>query len=421
MYNKRQASNLFEYIPDSVIEETGRFLTDTTGISLGIMDYQGKLISIFLGNISCDLCRKRRIKSSISGICEKIDSFAALEASRRNSYFMYVCPYGLIDICAPIIIDGQYIGALFMGQIITDEKSMESLPHLNPITDTEWEKERHLQDVYQEEKEHMKMVSIEVLRSHAGLLEYCAKYLSEVGKNNKTIEQFHHLNESKKLLEFEKRDHISELRKLKSTISRMQKSPTFIMYALNSINQLAILENARNTYQSIQDLTQLTKYLTDQHNNSVTIEQELALLGCFLSLGKNLNPNVQIKQEFKIKDSSVHIPKTVLIHLVMNAYEHAFSKASINPQIFIHLYTDENNIEIIVRDNGIGISKSEASALMRYMLNPNMEAARMSTLYYMLQNLYTLYTDQFQFDINGVDNVGTTVTILLPVKEVPHD
>ncbi len=96
------------------------YLADITEMAIVMVDYKGRPKTKHSGCSS--FCSKVREDEELSQYCEKCDARGGVEAVRTNKPYIYKCYFSIIDIAIPIIIKGQYIGAIMAGQVrLTDE------------------------------------------------------------------------------------------------------------------------------------------------------------------------------------------------------------------------------------------------------------------------------------------------------------
>ena len=110
----------FQVIQDDIAE--------ATEIAIITVDYKG--IPVTKHSRCSDFCNTIRKTPNYSKLCEKCDSRGGLEAARLQQPYIYICHAGLIDFAAPIIVDGQYLGAVMAGQVLVAEADQEKLERI---------------------------------------------------------------------------------------------------------------------------------------------------------------------------------------------------------------------------------------------------------------------------------------------------
>lgn len=92
-------------------------------MALLTVDYKGVP---FTGHSACQAyCTLVREVPQYRDLCQKCDSRGGLEAARLQRPYIYICHLGLVDLAVPIIINGQYLGAVMAGQVLLAEGENE--------------------------------------------------------------------------------------------------------------------------------------------------------------------------------------------------------------------------------------------------------------------------------------------------------
>lgn len=419
--NRAGASELLKYIPRKTLDDLCKSIAEVTDFFTGIEDYSGQMISLSTGELSCKLCRQRRIRVADTLTCQRIDAFASIESARRRSAIMYICPYGLIDMCAPIIIGERVQGAVFMGQILTDREGMDSLQHFNIPIDDDSESENELLIQYEDEKKKLKTVPFTQLKSYLSLIEMAARYLSELGTRNMTEDELHHSENS--MLQLEARNSQLERNSLfiSNQLSGQLALSQFTIASLNSFNQMAVLEDAPETKKGLQDLMQLLQYISDSSNVFTSLDRELSHVDKYLELQRMINSRINVIVDFNVQSLDLIIPQLVLIRLLENSFQYAFTTECEDPLISLQIDEDEGNIVIVLKDNGVGIPGSVATDLLQYMLDSSNIPDQTGSMFLILRNMKYLYRDSFHFDIDSKRNEGTTLTLSIPNRRPEND
>lgn len=124
-----QSLNLNTIINIEKIQRIQDDLALATDIAVILVDYKGNPIT---RHSNCSqFCSRVRKDADLNSLCEKCDSRGGLEAARSQEAFMYRCHVGLVDIAIPIIIEGQYLGALMAGQVrVVEEEESQDLERI---------------------------------------------------------------------------------------------------------------------------------------------------------------------------------------------------------------------------------------------------------------------------------------------------
>ncbi len=110
-------TNNFENIQDSI--------SAATDMALLTVDFRG--IPVTKHCRCSELCKKIRSHPEFSSVCQKCDSRGGLEAARLGQPYIYLCHMGIVDFAVPIIVNGQYLGAVMAGQVLLDTDNDKDL------------------------------------------------------------------------------------------------------------------------------------------------------------------------------------------------------------------------------------------------------------------------------------------------------
>lgn len=96
------------------------------GISTGISDENGVAVTKHISN--CEFCSKYTKKSE-EGLkrCQLCDSHGGELAMKSREVNLYTCHAGLDDYAVPIIVEGQYLGCIFGGQVLHEPLEEEKV------------------------------------------------------------------------------------------------------------------------------------------------------------------------------------------------------------------------------------------------------------------------------------------------------
>jgi Histidine kinase/Y_Y_Y domain len=153
---------------------------------------------------------------------------------------------------------------------------------------------------------------------------------------------------------------ISELR-LKSLQSQM--NPHFIFNSLNAIQQFINVENRRAANDYLARFARLMRlYLGGSENQFIPLEQEMEVIKLYCQL-EHLRFADKYEYDIKIQPgldlSKVHVPAMLLQPHVENAIRHGLVLSdNDNNYLSIDVYESEDGIMCVIKDNGIGRSKS---------------------------------------------------------------
>jgi LytS/YehU family sensor histidine kinase len=170
----------------------------------------------------------------------------------------------------------------------------------------------------------------------------------------------------------------AELNYLKS-----QTNPHFLFNTLNNIYSLS-RDKSDQAPESILRLSKLLRYmLYEAGGEYIAIEQELKIIGDYLSLERlRYDESLRVNFNYDVEDLKQSLPPLLLMPLVENAFKHGVSETRYRPFVEIHLSVAKRKLHFIVRNSTEGVNGSEGVR----------EHIGLSNLRRQLELLYTEYT-----------------------------
>ncbi|SFD40926.1 PocR ligand-binding domain-containing protein [Clostridium uliginosum] len=398
--------NLKDIINVEAFQKIQDDIAKATGIAIITTDYKGKPIT----EHSCctEFCNIVRLNKDLVELCEKCDSRGGIEATRTGEPYIYICHKGIVDFAVPIIVQGQYLGSIMAGQVLTEERDQSNLESVVPINFNIEENEM-LISAYK----RLPVIPLEKIKHIAQMMLHISKYIVEESMykineqklsetNNKMIQSG--INEIKFQKELEK----SRLMLLSSQINQ-----DFIFNILNSIYSLTLIENAKKTSEVTFKLSEFIRDTFEKSNKIVTLGEEINYSLSYLNLqkirfGKRLNFNIEINSE----DEKVKIPFMSMYPFVENVVKHGISSKEDGGYVTIKVEREKEFIRILIIDNGIGIAK-EKLKYINQDINQNInflftgiESAK--------QRIRNFYKYDYLINIESEIKKGTKVIINLP-------
>ncbi len=160
----------------------------------------------------------------------------------------------------------------------------------------------------------------------------------------------------------DKKDVENQLLLSQRATLRLQMNPHFVFNALNSIQSYIILndkELASDYLGLFADL--MRKFLYFSQKEEISIEEEIEILDTYLELEKlrfedSLNYKISVSSD--LNTSEIMIPVMLIQPLVENSIKHGLFHKKDNRILEISFVKQNNNLLVIIRDNGIGRKQS---------------------------------------------------------------
>ena len=113
------------------------------------------------------------------------------------------------------------------------------------------------------------------------------------------------------------------------------------------------------------------------------------------------------------------VPKLIIQPIVENAIVHGIEKSHDRNTLYISIIRTGANINIIVRDTGVGMSKEKVQSLLKEPETVKSSSASHTNLgmYAVHKRLKFLYGEDYGLSVQSEEGEGTTVVIRIPYLE----
>ncbi|MGM0378926.1 MAG: sensor histidine kinase [Bacillota bacterium] len=196
-----------------------------------------------------------------------------------------------------------------------------------------------------------------------------AKAFNKLINNTKKL-----INKIKENAELEVKLHKEELEK--SQVQNLLKeaklkglqsqiNPHFLFNTLNIVSKLAILEDADETSELINNVSDMFRYNLGKLDQNVSVKEEVENIENYIFIQKKRFGN-RVKFEIDIDKNIINkkIPFLTLQPIVENAFIHGISELESNAIIKIYSVKKNNKLYLVVKDNGNGMNQSQIDSLL---------------------------------------------------------
>ncbi|MGX6992552.1 PocR ligand-binding domain-containing protein [Vagococcus penaei] len=169
-------------------EKVQESIAIATQLAIILVDYKGKPVTQH--SQVQPFCQLARQTPELAKFCEKCDARGGLEAVRTGQPFIYRCHFDIIDMAIPIILNGDYVGAIMAGEIHLED-GHEQLEQVLTLPDNKVLQDFKLahQDLYQ----LYPKLSLDDLKKSANMLERISEYIvSEAIKKDYLVNAYKH-------------------------------------------------------------------------------------------------------------------------------------------------------------------------------------------------------------------------------------
>jgi two-component system LytT family sensor kinase len=406
--------NLLDVVsPDFLKDLLNRF-TEATGVKTLITDNLGTpLIWPDCPSLYCNFCAKMRANPETNIECQKSDAFGGISAFHKKLPFIYRCHMDIVEVSVPIIINGQYLGVIMIGQLrVEDESHFDVAKNVSSAVDLNADPE--LKAVYEETMKELPLVPLDKLRALANMLHSIANYIAQISLNSILKDTNNELNiriqhEANSKIQLEKNLKQKEVHSMERSLK-----PQYLFNVLNTINNLILLENPQRASEVISSLSKIMRYNLRHTDQISTVGEELEAIQDYLKIQQlSTEDKITIQTVVSADCMNAIIPPFSIQSFVENAFQHGLKTKLSGGTFYLEVSKLGSKIKIIVSDNGVGmpsITKSQLLALKKSDFSNTASFPLINTI--KILNHY--FEDEFSWDVNSFENQGTTIEIIIP-------
>lgn len=240
------------------------------------------------------------------------------------------------------------------------------------------------------------------------------KYHDEIGR---IAENFNVMTERIRNLIQEVKDATFKQKNAEIKALEAQINPHFLYNTLDSINWMAIENEQYEISRMIRNLGIILRYSVNKSNSIVSVEMVADWLDKYMSLQQmrfenKFDYNVNIDKN--AMDKRIH--KLLLQPFIENAILHGLKEkeGKGNLCVDISLSEDEKMLNIIIEDNGKGMSDEE-KAHYNNMDEAIIDDGRSIGLHNVFSRIRMYYGKEAYWNITSFPDMGTVITLKLPI------
>lgn len=411
----RVLMKITDIIDVDVLQKIQDAFSDATGFATITVDYKGNPITKY-SNFS-GFCTKVREDSKCLECCYRSDAHGGIESARSGKPSIYICHGGLVDLAVPIMVKGNYLGAIMSGQVRIDDEGMKRLP-LGSVSElTDFSDRPELEALYHQTD----VTTLKQVQAAADLLYTIANYLVEKQMIHLMQEELHNKNlelmeEVKQRSEVEAALKEADLKALQAQIN-----PHFLFNVLNTIGRLALIEHADKTQEMIYAFSDMMRYtLKKENTNVVTLREEIDHVKNYLAIQK-MRMGDRLKYSIHIDESAEDVlcPFMTVQPFVENAINHAIEPSAAGGKITITTEIEDSIVNLRIQDDGRGIEPEKIEKLLEGTYVPDPRENGRSTgvgINNANKRLKYYYGPEFGIRIFSAPDAGTEILLRIPRK-----
>lgn len=205
----------------------------------------------------------------------------------------------------------------------------------------------------------------------------------------------------------------AEIAKKESDYNKLisQINPHFLYNTLSFIHWRALKKKDIETSYMVTTLAKFYRSTLNKGRNMVTIENEIKHIQAYLDLQYIMNDGT-FEVDYRIDESilNLSIIHFILQPIVENAIIHGFAEPNAQGnQIIISVYPENEEIKMIVSDNGVGMSLQQ----QKQQLTADNGGCGVRNVN---DRIKLYYGNEYGMEIESEPNRGTTVTLTIPLS-----
>ncbi len=237
--------------------------------------------------------------------------------------------------------------------------------------------------------------------------------IAEIGKvvNEMTLSVRHLLDETEQQAE--------QKRKIEIAMLQSQVNPHFLYNTLDSIHWMAVIQKNIGIQQMTRSLSNLLKNMAKGYDQKVSLGEEIKLLEDYVNI-----QSIRYMDTFELKNNispslyHFRIIKLTLQPLVENAIFHGIEPTGRFGTISLFAEEKENDLLIIVEDDGVGMDKATIKKALSGASKPSPDSMNGIGVGNVSQRLKLVYGANYGLSIESVPQKYTRMIVHIPKEEV---
>ncbi|UVI27505.1 sensor histidine kinase [Paenibacillus spongiae] len=371
------------------------FMT-ATGMNGNILDPKGVAITDKFEDRSPAFCRLVQSVPEGERRCLRSDERVTAYSIAKETSVVCKCHAGLYDSAVPIHFRKHGMGAFITGQVLLEHPTDDMITDiLRRVESLGLNKEALIEAIRQ-----VPVITEEKLKATTEFMSLLVEYIV------KSLEE----NESKR----KEAEWRSLLLETEMKVIQAKLHPHFLFNILNLISGQALLENASQTYATVNHLSRMLRYIVKSYRPLVTIEEELSQLDSYMQLQvlrfeDRLSFAVDLRDE---RMKSALLPSLTLQILIENAIKHGIEPKEGPCGLGISIYSMEDKGVIEIEDTGVGMDEQ---ILLELNEEGGEHAKRLSGIAMIRKRLDYYFEGHYELRFRSREGQGTKVIIAFPI------
>ncbi|WP_168190040.1 sensor histidine kinase [Caloramator sp. E03] len=183
----------------------------------------------------------------------------------------------------------------------------------------------------------------------------------------------------------------------------------FLFDSLNFIAKLCRIDSIKS-HELLVNINTYLKSIMNNNEGIIKLNEEISLLKIYFSIASIIYSNdINLYINLPSDIINMYIPFLIFQPLVENSIKHGISPKLIGGDIYINAQENEDFVEFIIKDTGVGMTREEYEKVLKMESGFGLKITR--------ERLKRLYGENTYFKIESSIEEGTIVYFKIP-KEV---
>lgn len=197
-----------------------------------------------------------------------------------------------------------------------------------------------------------------------------------------------------------------------------QINPHFLYNTLQLMGSMAYSRGVLEVNRVAEALSDILRYSINYNGELVTLDEELKHLNNYFFIQKQrFYDKFTVELAIDEKAGKCRIPKLLIQPIAENCFQHGFEKSTDQWRLAVMAFlNDDGKVHIIIRDNGIGMTSEQLSALRKKLDASQAVGALMESEHIGLMNVNAriklFFSENDGLKIESAQGKGTTVTLI---------
>lgn len=200
-----------------------------------------------------------------------------------------------------------------------------------------------------------------------------------------------------------------------------QINPHFLYNTLEGIRSDALISGSKELAKIVESLAVYFRYTISKIDKLVTLEEEIINIKNYLVIQNyRFGDRIKFIESNLSVDSSIYeilVPKLILQPFIENSIIHGLEGKVDKGEIELILIRNERVLNIVIEDNGIGITKEKLLEISNSLKGFSRDRGREGiAIRNVSDRVKLLCGEDYGLNIRSITGVGTAVEIRLPVN-----